>query len=127
MQRCRLQAEKHRCQALQHRRKSRYHVCRDVAAADDHHPAFQLRLLAAVDPAHEVDDKGGMNFSFINSAGQYQLEAKKYVRRIRDKVPYSDWDKEQLQDANSSWMVEDSFPRALREYNEMVDDYNSLR
>ncbi|EOV4287287.1 hypothetical protein ACVY3K_004315, partial [Escherichia coli] len=27
----------------------------------------------------------------------------------------------------SSWMVEDSFPRALREYNEMVDDYNSLR
>ncbi|WP_375155278.1 hypothetical protein [Shigella flexneri] len=24
-------------------------------------------------------------------------------------------------------MVEDSFPRALREYNEMVDDYNSLR
>ncbi|WP_252492852.1 DUF3829 domain-containing protein, partial [Escherichia coli] len=36
-------------------------------------------------------------------------------------------DKEQLQDANSSWMVEDSFPRALREYNEMVDDYNSLR
>ncbi|MGQ7169626.1 hypothetical protein ACUOCP_20595, partial [Escherichia sp. R-CC3] len=27
----------------------------------------------------------------------------------------------QLQDANSSWMVDDSFPRALREYNEMVD------
>ncbi|WP_250263186.1 YiiG family protein, partial [Escherichia coli] len=24
-------------------------------------------------------------------------------------------------------MVDDSFPRALREYNEMVDDYNSLR
>ncbi|MFX4188211.1 hypothetical protein ACMYT4_25325, partial [Escherichia coli] len=22
---------------------------------------------------------------------------------------------------------DDSFPRALREYNEMVDDYNSLR
>ncbi|MGH0202005.1 DUF3829 domain-containing protein [Escherichia coli] len=80
----------------------------------------------AVAQAKEAD-KGGMNFSFINSAGQYQLEAKKYVRRIRDKVPYSDWDKEQLQDANSSWMVEDSFPRALREYNEMVDDYNSLR
>ncbi|NYY75705.1 hypothetical protein DMI70_01020 [Escherichia coli] len=47
---------------------------------------------------------------------------KKYVRRIRDKVPYSDWDKEQLQDANSSWMAEDSFPRALCEYNEMVDE-----
>ena len=58
-------------------------------------------------------DKGGMNFSFINSAGQYQLEAKKYVRRVRDKVPYSDWDKEQLQDANSSWMAEDSFPESV--------------
>ncbi|HDQ3831783.1 TPA: DUF3829 domain-containing protein, partial [Escherichia coli] len=58
-------------------------------------------------------DKGGMNFSFINSADQYQLEAKKYVRRIRDKVLYSDWDKEQLQDANSSWMAEDSFPENI--------------
>ncbi|EIM7204093.1 YiiG family protein [Escherichia coli] len=58
-------------------------------------------------------DKSGMNFSFINSAGQYQLEAKKYVRRIRDKVPYSDWDKEQVQDANSSWMAEDSFPESI--------------
>lgn len=71
-------------------------------------------------------DKSGMNFSFINSAGQYQLEAKKYVRRIRDKVPYSDWDKEQLQDANSSWMAEDSFPRALCDYNEMVDEIFQL-
>ena len=35
----------------------------------------------------EEADKGGMNFSFINSAGQYQLEAKKYVRRIRDRSP----------------------------------------
>ncbi|HHV9350886.1 TPA: DUF3829 domain-containing protein, partial [Escherichia coli] len=71
-------------------------------------------------------DKSGMNFSFINSAGQYQLEAKKYVRRIRDKVLHSDWDKEQLQDANSSWMAEDSFPRALCDYNEMVDEILQL-
>lgn len=54
-------------------------------------------------------DKSGMNFSFINSAGQYQLEAKKYVRRIRDKVLHSDWDKEQLQDANSSWILKTHF------------------
>ncbi|WP_252516841.1 DUF3829 domain-containing protein, partial [Escherichia coli] len=101
-----------------------------------HHPQDKFDAEAAMKKVSELEtlvaqakeaDKGGMNFSFINSAGQYQLEAKKYVRRIRDKVPYSDWDKEQLQDANSSWMVEDSFPRALREYNEMVDDYNSLR
>ncbi|EFG1542454.1 TPA: hypothetical protein IB128_003989 [Escherichia coli] len=32
---------------------------------------------------------------------------------MRDKVPYSDWDKEQLQDANTSWMVDDSFPESI--------------
>ena len=71
-------------------------------------------------------DKSGMNFSFINSAGQYQLEAKKYVRRIRDKVLHSDGDKEQLQDANWSWMAGDSGPRALCDYNEMVDEIFQL-
>lgn len=72
-------------------------------------------------------DKGGMNFPFINSAGEYQLAAKKYVRRVRDNVPYSEGDKELLQDPGSSWMVEASYPAALNEYNEMVGDYNRLR
>ena len=74
----------------------------------------ETRIIRAETVAQAKEaDKGGMNFSFINSADQYQLEAKKYVRRIRDKVLYSDWDKEQLQDANSSWMAEDSFPENI--------------
>ncbi|RIF23016.1 DUF3829 domain-containing protein, partial [Shigella dysenteriae] len=71
--------------------------------------------------------EANMDWQKCSGIKRSYLEAKKYVRRVRDKVPYSDWDKEQLQDANSSWMVDDSFPRALREYNEMVDDYNRLR
>ena len=106
------------------------------AVAESYHAAIQeIDAEAAMKKVSELEtlvaqakeaDKSGMNFSFINSAGQYQLEAKKYVRRIRDKVPYSDWDKEQLQDANSSWMAEDSFPRALCDYNEMVDEIFQL-
>ncbi|WP_114145141.1 DUF3829 domain-containing protein, partial [Escherichia coli] len=72
-------------------------------------------------------DKGGRRYSFINAAGQYKLEAKEDVGRVRDKVAYCDWDREQREDANSGWMVEECFPRALREYNEMVDDDKRLR
>ena len=72
-------------------------------------------------------DKSGMNFSFINSAGQYQLEAKKYVRRIRDKVLHSDWDKR----ATSGRKLKLDgrrliSTRALRDYNEMVDEILQL-
>ncbi|MBA8277351.1 YiiG family protein [Escherichia fergusonii] len=83
-------------------------------------------LETLVSQAKEAD-KGGMEFSFINSAGEFQLAAKKYVRRVRDNVPYSDSDKDLLQDPASGWMVEDSYPAALNQYNELVSDYNNLR
>lgn len=84
----------------------------------------ELETLVA--QAKEVS-KDSMNSLFTGAADRYQLAAKKYVRRIRDKVPYSDWDKETLQDANTSWMVQDSYPQSLRAYNEMVGNYNRLR
>ncbi|HCC0889840.1 TPA: YiiG family protein [Salmonella enterica] len=72
-------------------------------------------------------DTDGRNFPFVNSATDYQLKAKKYIRRIRDNVPYSDFEKQRVQDPTTGWMVSDSYPAALRSYNEMVDDYNRLR
>lgn len=71
--------------------------------------------------------KDSMNSFFTGDAGRYQIAAKKYARRIRDKVPYSDRDKEKLQDATTNWMVEDSYPQSLRAYNELVGSYNHLR
>ena len=76
--------------------------------------------------AKEVS-KDSMNSLFTWAADRYQIASKKYVRRIRDKVPYSDWDKKKLQDANTSWMVEDSYPKSLQAYNELVGNYNRLR
>ncbi len=52
---------------------------------------------------------------------------KKYIRRIRDNVEYSDFEKKRVQDPATGWMVADSYPASLRSYNEMVDDYNRLR
>ncbi|EGX7577187.1 DUF3829 domain-containing protein [Salmonella enterica] len=72
-------------------------------------------------------DTDGRNFPFVNSAADYQLKAKKYIRRIRDNVPYSDFEKKRVQDPATGWMVADSYPASLRSYNEMVDDYNRLR
>lgn len=69
----------------------------------------------------------GRNSSFISSAADYQLQAKKYIRRIRDNVQYSDFEKKRVQDPATGWMVADSYPASLRSYNEMVDDYNRLR
>ncbi|CAD5737837.1 TPA: YiiG family protein [Escherichia coli] len=84
----------------------------------------ELETLVA--QAKEVS-KDSMNSLFIGAADRYQIAAKKYARRIRDNVPYSDSDKKKLQDATTNWMVKDSYPQSLRAYNELVGSYNRLR
>ncbi|GEM_PF-95834 len=63
---------------------------------------------------------------FISTAEEYQLDTKKYIRRVRDKAPYADSEKRLLSDANAGWMVDASYPKALRSYNQMVDNYNRM-
>ncbi|KFT97187.1 DUF3829 domain-containing protein, partial [Salmonella enterica] len=69
----------------------------------------------------------GRNSSFISSAADYQLQAKKYSRRIRENVEYCDLKKKRGRDPAQGWMVADSYPGWLRSYKEMVDDYTRLR
>lgn len=80
---------------------------------------FKEKLKAQSDDSHDFT-------MFISSADEYQLDAKKYIRRVRDKTPYSESENRLLSDANGGWMVEASYPRALRSYNQMVDNYNRL-
>lgn len=61
--------------------------------------------------------------SFINEAKGFLVTSKQLMRRVRDKVPYSNGDKMML-NAGSGWMVEGSVPRLTRDYNELVDSYN---
>lgn len=89
----------------------------------------QLNVLEKLTEELKVKDKAQPDISmgrFISSVEGYQLNAKKYIRRIRDKEPYSEQEQKWIADANAGWMVEGSYPSALKSYNEMVDDYNRL-
>lgn len=61
--------------------------------------------------------------SFVNDAKSFLVTSKQLMRRIRDKVPYSQGDKMMI-DAGSGWMIEGSPPRMLRDYNQLVESHN---
>jgi hypothetical protein len=62
--------------------------------------------------------------SFIlGSAKSFLTSAKQLMRRIRDKVPYSQGDRMML-GSGGGWMVEGSPPRLLRDYNQLIEAYN---
>lgn len=60
---------------------------------------------------------------FISGAKTYLTSAKQLMRRIRDKVPYSQADRMMLS-GGGGWMVEGSPQRLLRDYNALIDAYN---
>lgn len=60
---------------------------------------------------------------FIGNAKSFLTSAKQLMRRIRDKVPYSQGDRMML-NAGSGWMVEGSPGRLLRDYNQLIEAYN---
>jgi hypothetical protein len=68
--------------------------------------------------------EGKIGSMFIGNAKSYLTTAKQVMRRIRDKVPYSQGDRMML-NAGSGWMVEGSPQRLLRDYNQLIDAYNS--
>lgn len=68
-----------------------------------------------------TDSKIGSGF--IGSAKSFLTTAKQLMRRLRDKVPYSQGDKMMLE-SGGGWMVEGSPPRLMRDYNELVESYN---
>jgi hypothetical protein len=63
---------------------------------------------------------------FISNAKSFLVTSKQLMRRIRDKVPYSQGDKMML-NSGGGWMVEGSPQRLMRDYNELVGSYNRIR
>jgi hypothetical protein len=74
--------------------------------------------LAADNPKDKV---GSM---FVSNAKSFLTTAKQLMRRIRDRVPYSQGDRMML-GSGGGWMVEGSLPRLMRDYNQLVQSYNS--
>jgi hypothetical protein len=68
-------------------------------------------------------DGGKVGSMFISNAKSLLVTAKQLMRRIRDKVPYTSGEKMMLS-PGSSWMVEGSPGRLLRDYNQLIDAYN---
>ncbi len=86
--------------------------------------------LAKITPALDVYESavtaadGSVDSSFLNSAKSYLGTAKRLMRRLRDKVPYSTGEKMNLASGSGAWMVDGSPARLIRDYNDLVGSYN---
>jgi hypothetical protein len=65
-------------------------------------------------------------FTIESAAEKYRKAAKQRLRRVRDKVPYSQGEKMMLK-PGSAWMVEGSQEQFTQAYNELVETSNRLR
>jgi hypothetical protein len=63
--------------------------------------------------------------SLERASEDYRKAAKERVRRIRDKVPYSEGDKMMLK-PGSAWMVEGSQEKVTKAYNELIEASNRM-
>lgn len=85
---------------------------------------FEAITKAASD--YSAANKGSsIGSMFLSNAKSYLTTAKQLMRRIRDKVPYSTGDKMMMDSGGGAWMVEGSPARLLKDYNTLVDSYNS--
>lgn len=62
---------------------------------------------------------------YVDAAKSYLATAKALMRRMRDKTPYSSGERMMLSQQGAGWMIEGSPPRLMRDYNELVNRYNS--
>jgi Protein of unknown function (DUF3829) len=88
-------------------------------AVSDYESAVKLTEQAA-----GADSGAAIGSMFVGNAKSFLTTAKQLMRRIRDKVPYSQGDRMMLS-GGGGWMVEGSPARLLRDYNQLVDAYNS--
>lgn len=81
-------------------------------------------MVKATDEYATANKDSKIGSSFVSSAKAFLTTSKQLMRRIRDKVPYSQGDKMILATGSGAWMVEGSPARQLRDYNSLVDAYN---
>ena len=120
-------------------RKTRYHVealmihAKRVVRAQDRPKPDIAAVAQAVNEYESIvkaleqssgTDGDKIGSFFIGSAKSFLTTAKQLMRRIRDKVPYSTGDKMML-GGGGGWMVEGSPQRLLRDYNQLIESYDS--
>jgi len=80
--------------------------------------------IKSVEEAANADDGKKIGSMFTSNAKSFLTSAKQLMRRVRDKVPYSQGDRMMLS-SGGGWMVEGSPDRVLRDYNQLIEAYNS--
>lgn len=72
----------------------------------------------------DADKDSKIGSSFVNDAKSFLVTSKQLMRRMRDKVPYSQGDKMLMQSGGGAWMVEGSPARLMRDYNQLIESHN---
>jgi hypothetical protein len=117
-------------------RTPRYHVeammiqAKRVARASDAAKPDVAVIVAALAEyeasVKAIEQAGGeakIDSFFISGAKSYLTSAKQFMRRIRDKVPYSQGDRMMI-NAGGAEMIEGTPQRLMRDYNSLIDAYN---
>jgi hypothetical protein len=94
----------------------------EIAAITQALTEYESLVKAAEQFSGSGDGKIGSHF--IGSAKGFLTSSKQLMRRIRDKVPYSQGDR-MMVNAGGGEMIEGTPQRLLRDYNQLVNSYNS--
>ncbi len=69
---------------------------------------------------------GRIDSFYVNSAKDVLVSAKGLMRRVRDKTGFDEGEKMMMSQPGAGWMVEGSQPRLIRDFNQLVDNYNRM-
>lgn len=101
----------------------------DLAKVQELIGAYEASVKALETYAEEHKEPGlgpeRIGSTYVSAAKSYLATAKGLMRRVRDHVPYSSGERMMLSQQGAGWMIEGSPPRLMRDYNELVNRYNS--
>lgn len=74
----------------------------------------------------EGQQDGKIDSFYISSAKEVLVTAKGLMRRVRDKTGFDEGERMMLSQPGAGWMIEGSQPRLIRDFNQLVDNYNRM-
>ena len=69
---------------------------------------------------------GRIDSFYVKSAKDVLVSAKGLMRRVRDKTGFDQGEQMMLSQPGAGWMIEGSQPRLIRDFNQLVDNYNRM-
>lgn len=84
------------------------------------------QALKDLEAFNDGEGAGKIDSFYLSSAKDVLVTAKGLMRRVRDKEGFSEGDMMMLSQPGAGWMIEGSQPRLIRDYNQLVDNYNRM-